>query len=148
MSFSKVTFCLCTLANATTLVSAATIKTTTIRLTIDFIILLAAVRLRSLLRGKHHSQCAYDKENLNTPLRTQANSQRFLLYLLYTNLYSSLQFFRACFDRLRPTPIRNHKHPKEILNEKVALRFWPDRRVSVCSGCASCCAKLRRNLDA
>src|SRR5215204_7196669 len=42
--------------------------------------------------------------------------------------------------------VRNYKYLKEILNEKVALWFWPDKRASVCSGCACCRAKLRRNL--
>src|SRR5688500_19831514 len=62
MSLSKVTVCLWTFANAATHVSAPTIKTTTMRFTIDFIYFsLDYVGLRSLSASKHHSQFSYDK---------------------------------------------------------------------------------------
>src|SRR4029078_4366043 len=68
MSLSKVTFSLCTLANATTLVSAPTITTVTILLTIDFITALLAfwvdsVLLIALSATKHHSQLPYNKNS-------------------------------------------------------------------------------------
>src|SRR5215204_6252179 len=133
MSLSKVTFSLCTLANATTLVSAPTITTATILLTIDFITALLAfwvdsVLLIALSATKHHSQLPYDKnfysinaasqESLTcsyfrsrrielpaiTRLGTPPQLERFPLYLLFTNLCIPLQFSGGCFGRLTRIP--------------------------------------------
>src|SRR6185503_8750334 len=78
MSLSKVTFCLCTLANATTPVRAPTIRIATILLTVDFItaspcflgkFVSDSVSLIALSATKHHSQLPYDKNlySINAP---------------------------------------------------------------------------------
>jgi hypothetical protein len=89
MSLPKVTVCLYTLAKAATLISVPTIKTATIRFTIDFITALLKVTLDCALslRVKHQSQLPYDKKHfkhadVNARKVRKASSLR-----IYTNLY-------------------------------------------------------------
>src|SRR5215213_83805 len=74
MSLSNLTWCLCTLANATTLVNAPTIKTTSTRFMNDFITaLLAFISSVSLSSSatKHRSQICYDNNRTRFKFRVR-----------------------------------------------------------------------------